>query len=260
MLDDSVKVRAAGSEDVQPVQIRPELREKLHHRDSVHGSMSEKDVQGLEYVDLSRLPYRHVKRVLDLVLALLGTAILLLPMLLVLLAVVIDDPGAPLFRQWRIGKDGKRFRILKIRSMRRDMPKYVSTADVADPDRCITRMGKILRKTSLDEMPQLLNVIKGDMSLIGPRPLIPGERGIHQMRRRFGVYQLRPGITGLAQINGRDNVSPEEKVRWDVRYLENMGFLFDVKIFLRTVLQVLNSEGVVEGRAGRRRFGRHKAH
>lgn len=260
MPNESVKNKAAGAENLQQVQIPGGMRSGLHLRNSLQGPISDADVQGLEYVDISRRNYRYVKRALDIVLALLGTAVLLAPMLLVLLAVVIDDPGAPMFRQWRIGRDGKRFRILKIRSMRRDMPKYVSTVDVADPDRCITRMGKILRKTSLDEMPQLLNVIKGDMSLIGPRPLIPGERGIHQMRQRFGVYQLRPGITGLAQINGRDNVSPEEKVRWDVRYLENMGFLFDVKIFLRTVLQVLNSEGVVEGRAGRRRFGRHKAH
>lgn len=235
---------AAGAENLSATRVEAGSRR--------HSTISDADVRDLEYVDVSRRFYRHVKRTLDLVLALLGAAVLLLPMLLVLLAVVIDDPGAPLFRQWRIGRDGKRFRIFKIRTMRRDTPRYLATADVADPDRCITRMGKILRKTSLDEMPQLINVIKGDMSLIGPRPLIPGEKSIHQMRLRFGVYQLRPGITGLAQINGRDNVSPDEKVRWDVRYLEKMGFLFDVKIFLRTVGQVLNSEGVVEGRAGRR--------
>ena len=123
----------------------------------------------------------------------------------------------------------------------------MATADVDDPDKYITRVGHVLRKLSLDELPQLFNVLKGDMSLVGPRPLIENEADIHIMRERFGVYSVRPGVTGLAQINGRDTVSPAEKVRWDVRYVEHFGFWMDVKILFATVPKIFGGEGVVEG-------------
>ena len=113
-----------------------------------------------------------------------------------------------------------------------------------DPDQYITRCGRFLRKTSLDEIPQLINVLKGDMSLVGPRPLISDEYEIHAMRMRFGVYSLRPGLTGLAQINGRDLVSPEEKVRWDVNYLERCSLWTDLKILLATVPKVFGCVGI----------------
>ena len=139
--------------------------------------------------------------------------------------------------------------------MKRKTPKYLSTMEVADPDQFITRVGKFIRKTSLDELPQLINVLLGDMSLIGPRPLISDEHEIHDMRMRFGVYNVRPGITGLAQINGRDLVSPGEKVRWDVKYLENFGFRMDLKILLATVPKVFGRAGVVEGFDSRKQSG-----
>ena len=192
--------------------------------------------------------YRNFfKRFFDIVLSGMALLFLIVPFLLIALAVFIDDPGKVFFRQYRVGRHGKRFKIYKFRSMKQSTPKYMSTAEVDDPNKYITRMGKILRKTSLDELPQLINIFKGDMSLVGPRPLISDEYEIHQMRSHFGVYELRPGVTGLAQINGRDTVDPAQKVRWDVKYLETFGLKTDLKILFATVPKVFGGEGVVEG-------------
>ena len=195
----------------------------------------------------SHRAYCFFKRAADIVLSGLGLVVLSLPIAVVALAVYIDDPGEVLFRQYRVGRDGKPFLLYKFRSMKRDTPKYMSTAEVDDPKKYITRVGRFLRKTSLDEIPQLLNVFRGDMSLVGPRPLIPDEEEIHRMRAAEGVYRLRPGVTGLAQINGRDTVSPTEKVRWDVAYLEHFGLIMDLKILIATVPKVFGAQGVVEG-------------
>lgn len=224
-----------------------EVLEKIQNAENLHSLIPEKKVKDLKYVDVSGRKYQHVKRAMDVVLSAVGLMVLLIPMFLVMLAVFIDDPGKPFFRQYRVGLGGKRFQLLKFRTMKKETPKYLSTMEVDDPNKYITRIGRFLRRTSLDEIPQLINVLKGDMSLVGPRPLISDEYEIHEMRSRFGVYNARPGITGLAQINGRDTVSPVEKVHWDVKYLENFGLWMDLKILFATVPKVFGKEGVVEG-------------
>lgn len=231
-------------------EISQEVKEKMEHAGSAHTLIDEDELADLKYVALPGRGYRFVKRTADIVLSALGLLVLLIPMGVVALAIYVDDPGKVLFRQYRVGRNGKRFRFYKFRTMREDTPKYLSTSEVDDPEMYITRLGKFLRKSSLDEIPQLFNVLKGDMSLVGPRPLISDEYEIHQMRTRFGVYNIRPGVTGLAQINGRDMVEPAEKVRWDVKYLENFGPMMDLKILLATVPKVFGGSGVVEGNHG----------
>ena len=209
--------------------------------------ITEEDVAGLVRVDASGKHYRIWKRFFDIFFSFLGLTILLLPIGIIALLVYIDDPGKVIFSQDRIGKGNKPFRLYKFRTMKLDTPKYMATSQVINPDQYITRVGKVLRKLSLDEIPQLVCVLKGDMSLVGPRPLIPGEKPIHDMRDRFGVYTVRPGVTGLAQVNGRDTVLPADKVRYDVKYVEKFGFFTDVKILFATVPKVFAGSGVVEG-------------
>ena len=192
-------------------------------------------------------PYRIVKRLMDLVLSFVSLLILLVPMLIVLIIDAVDLGGNPIFTQNRIGRGGKPFRIYKIRTMRRDTPRYLATGEISDPDRYITRVGRILRKLSIDELPQLLNILIGDMSIVGPRPLIPEEKGIHAMREKAGVYSLRPGMTGLAQINGRDTVLADEKVYWDTEYLRHFSFGQDLRIIFHSFIKVLAADGVQEG-------------
>lgn len=228
-------------------EIVDEVQEKIDNAPDLHQMIPEDCVRDLERVDLSRRPYRYLKRVLDVIVAFIGVAICLLPMILVALVVFIDDPGKPVFAQYRVGRRGKRFKLYKFRTMKRETPKYLSTMELDDPDRYITRVGRGLRKLSLDELPQLFNVIKGDMSLVGPRPLISDEYEIHAMRTRFGVYEIRPGVTGLAQINGRDQVGPEEKVRWDVEYMRSFGLLQDLKILFHTIPKVFRGSDVRDG-------------
>ena len=235
---------------VQPeheFEMPQEVIEQMNSSDGTVRMITEEDVSDLNYVDISGNPYRWWKRFFDIVLSAVGLLVLLIPMALVAIAVYIDDPGKVIFAQYRVGLNGKRFRLYKFRTMKMNTPKYMSTMDLHDPDQYITRVGRILRKTSLDEIPQLLNVLKGDMSLIGPRPLISDEYEIHTMRSRFGVFSIRPGVTGLAQINGRDTVSPNEKVHWDVKYLEDFGLKMDLKILFSTVPKLFGGEGVVEG-------------
>lgn len=199
----------------------------------------EESVRDLKYVDISNSLYIPVKRCLDIVFSAIGILTFLIPMLIISVLIYFDDPGRIIFSQYRVGRNGKLFKVYKFRSMKKTVPKYIAAMDLKDPQRCITRVGRILRKLSLDELPQLWNVLKGDMSLIGPRPLIPSEYDIHTMRMRFGVYNVRPGITGLAQINGRDKILPQEKLQLDVRYLQEFSFWSDLKIVLLTVPAVL---------------------
>ena len=207
----------------------------------------EEQLQDVKPATISAKGYCVVKRIFDIIASLLGICILLLPFALIAVVIYIDDPGSVVFSQNRVGRGGKLFRLYKFRTMKKETPRYMPTADVDDPAKYITRVGNVLRKLSLDEIPQLFNVLKGDMSLIGPRPLIPNEGDIHVMRERLGVYAVRPGVTGLAQINGRDLVQPADKVRWDVRYIEQFGMWMDVKILLSTVPKVFACVGVVEG-------------
>lgn len=228
-------------------EIVDEVREKIDNATDLHQLIPEDCVRDLDRVDLSRHPYRYFKRILDIVAASIGVALCLLPMIVVALVVFIDDPGKPVFAQYRVGRYGKRFKLYKFRTMKRETPKYLPTMEMDDPDRYVTRVGRGLRKLSLDELPQLFNVIKGDMSLVGPRPLISDEYEIHAMRTRFGVYDIRPGVTGLAQINGRDQVGPEEKVHWDVEYMRRFGIVQDLKILFHTIPKVFRGSDVRDG-------------
>lgn len=194
-------------------------------------------------MDAAKHPYHGVKRLMDIVLSAAGLVILLIPFLLVAVIIYIDDPGNILFRQDRIGRAGKPFRMIKFRSMKMNTPHYLSAMDLDDPDQYSTRVGRILRRLSIDELPQLLNVLRGDMSLVGPRPLIPNEQEIHEMRMRLGVYSIRPGVTGLAQINGREALGPAEKVRWDVCYLAHFGLWTDIRILFATIPALFRVSG-----------------
>ena len=182
--------------------------------------------------------YSFFKRLLDIVLS-LTALIVLAPLLLVLaLLVKLDSPGPALFKQKRVGRNEKLFDIYKFRSMYTSAPRDVATSELQNAESHITRVGRVLRKTSLDELPQLFNVLKGEMSLIGPRPLVPNEKDIHELRREKGAYRVRPGITGWAQVNGwRGDTSIEERIKCDIFYIENWTFLLDIKILFMTVLK-----------------------
>ena len=187
-----------------------------------------------------------MKRFLDVLLSLLAI-IFLSPLMLVICLIIICDDGMPvIFRQDRVGRGDKLFKIKKFRTMKNGTPN-LSTADFEESDEYITRSGKFLRRTSLDELPQLFNVLAGDMSFIGPRPLIPEESHIRDLRREYGVYSVRPGVTGWAQVNGRDCLSDEEKASYDREYIERRSLAFDTKIFFRTIKVVLTGKDVVEG-------------
>lgn len=201
-------------------------------------------VQERKQMDVSGKFYYKVKRILDVFTAAICLVVFALPLLILALVIYIDDAGSVFFFQDRVGRNGKLFRLCKLRTMKKDAPAYLSTEEMKNPGQYVTKVGRILRKLSLDEIPQLFNVLKGDMSLIGPRPLIPQEKEIHELRTKAGVYTLRPGMTGLAQIHGRDHVSKEEKAGWDTEYLQRFGFLTDLSILLRTVPKVIDSEGV----------------
>ena len=169
--------------------------------------------------------------------------LLLLPLLGAVALVVFVDDGPPvLFKHKRVGKDNELFTLRKFRTMRRET-KNTSQSELRGED-CLTRSGKFLRKLSLDELPQLLNICKGQMSFVGPRPLIPEEEEIRRLRLAAGVYAVLPGLTGWAQVNGRANVSDEEKVAFDREYIEKKSFLLDMKILVRTAFQVLTSKDV----------------
>lgn len=233
-------------EEQYTFEMSQEVEEKIRNAEAAQ-QIREEDVADLKHVEMPGLGYRIVKRAIDVVIALIGLLVLFIPILVICVAIYIDDPGKAIFRQYRVGRNGVRFKLYKFRTMKESTPKYLSTFEVENPKQYITKLGKFLRKTSLDEIPQLINVLRGDMSLVGPRPLISDEYEIHQMRMRFGVYNVRPGVTGLAQVNGRDTVTPADKVRWDVKYLENFGFKMDMKILFSTVPNVLTRRGVVEG-------------
>ena len=192
----------------------------------------------------------HLKRLNDVVLSALG--ILCLGWLLILLSIVIklDSPGPVLFKQKRVGMNKSHFYILKFRTMRIDTPKDMPTHLLANPQQYITRVGRFLRKTSLDELPQLFNILVGHMAVVGPRPALWNQFDLIAERDKYGANDVRPGLTGWAQINGRDELEIEEKARYDGEYVQNLSFTFDLKCFLATIKAVLNRDGVVEGGTG----------
>ena len=200
---------------------------------------------------------RVIKRFLDIILSGVAIAILAFPMLIVAIAIKIDDPGPVLFKQKRIGikKDGNstHFMILKFRSMRMTAPSEVPTHLLNNPDQHITRIGKFIRKTSIDELPQILQVFTGKLSWVGPRPVLWSETDLLEEREKYGANDVKPGITGWAQINGRDILDAPTKARFDGEYAAALnsgffkGFWMDVRCFFGTIGYVLKSEGVVEG-------------
>ena len=191
--------------------------------------------------------YKGVKRALDITFSIVGTAVISPILLAVAAAVKLDSKGPVIFKQERLGKDGKVFEIYKFRSMCVGA-EHMGTGQYSyKGDSRVTRVGKVIRATSLDELPQFINILKGDMSFIGPRPLIPEESHIRDLRREYGVYSVRPGLTGWAQVNGRDCLSDEEKAEYDREYIERRSLLFDTKIFFRTIWVVLTGKDVVEG-------------
>lgn len=196
------------------------------------------------------MEYLKVKRVIDLVLSVLA-AVILSPLFLILfIAIKVDTPGPIFFKQKRVGINKTHFNILKFRTMRIDTPKDTPTHLLGNPDQYITKVGKFLRKTSLDELPQIFNIIKGEMAIIGPRPALWNQYDLIAERDKYNANDVRPGLTGWAQINGRDELTINVKSALDGEYIEKMNFFFDAKCFVVTIISVLTSEGIVEGNTG----------
>ena len=191
--------------------------------------------------------YTHVKRILDALIAALALAALSPLMLALALIVKVTSPGPVLFRQKRVGLNKTHFMIYKFRTMRTDAPKDKPTHMLKDPAAFITPVGAFLRHSSLDELPQLINILRGEMALVGPRPALWNQYDLIAERDRYGANAVRPGLTGWAQVNGRDELSIDVKVRYDGEYVQNMSLLFDIKCLVRTVSRVARGSGVVEG-------------
>jgi O-antigen biosynthesis protein WbqP len=189
-----------------------------------------------------------VKYTFDWITAFIAT-IVFLPILIIPIAILIKltSKGPVLFKQKRIGQNKKYFSLMKFRTMRIDTPKDVPTHQLINPQKWITPLGKFLRKTSLDEVPQLFNILKGEMSIIGPRPALWNQEDLIQERDKYGVNALRPGVSGWAQINGRDTLSIPIKAKLDGEYLKKQSFWFDIHIILRSALRLFKDNSVVEG-------------
>ena len=193
---------------------------------------------------------KYGKRALDILLSGCAIVVLLPVYLLISAAIVLDDPGPVFFRQKRVGIHKTHFQILKFRTMKMNTPKDVPTHLLENPEQYITRVGRVLRKTSLDELPQIFQIFTGKMSIIGPRPALWNQFDLIEERDRYGANDVRPGLTGWAQINGRDELPIDVKARFDAEYVQNLSFRFDCKCFFGTITSVLKSEGVVEGGTG----------
>lgn len=194
---------------------------------------------------------RVFKRLIDFCLALVGLIILSPVFLILSLLIKFDSKGPVFFKQKRIGKNKKKFSIYKFRTMKIDAPNDAPTHLLENPDFFITKIGKYLRKTSLDELPQIINILKGEMSIIGPRPALWNQYDLIAERDNYGANDIPAGITGWAQINGRDELSIEEKAKLDGEYVENISLIMDIKCFYSTILSVVKSDGIVEGKKQR---------
>lgn len=194
--------------------------------------------------------YPKVKRIIDFVLSLTAMIVLCPVFLVIAILIKIDSKGPVFFKQKRIGKNKKYFYILKFRTMRTDTPKDVPTHLLSNPTIFITKIGKFLRKTSLDELPQIINILKGEMSIIGPRPALWNQYDLIDERDKYGANNIIPGLTGWAQINGRDELPIKVKAQLDGEYVHRISFMFDVKCFFNTIISVLKGDGVVEGGMG----------
>ncbi len=192
--------------------------------------------------------YFIIKRIIDLVLCILGVLVLAPVLFLIALSIKLDSKGPVFFRQKRVGKDKIYFQILKFRTMKVDAPNDAPTHLLANPECHITKVGRILRKTSLDELPQLFNIIKGEMAIVGPRPALWNQYDLIEERDKYGVNHVAPGITGFAQINGRDELTIVDKAKLDGEYIERMSIWIDIQCLFQTFIKVLKRDGVVEGK------------
>jgi O-antigen biosynthesis protein WbqP len=193
---------------------------------------------------------RCIKRILAVILSAVGILALSWLFLILCIAIKVESKGPVLFKQKRVGIHKRHFNILKFRTMRIDTPKDTPTHLLENPDQYITRVGKFLRKTSLDELPQLFNIFVGHMAIIGPRPALWNQFDLIEERDKYGANDVRPGLTGWAQINGRDELEIPVKAKLDGEYVQRIGFGFDVKCFFGTITSVLRHDGVVEGGTG----------
>ena len=193
------------------------------------------------------MSYAKIKRFIDILLSVLGIAFLLPLLLLVIIAIKLESRGPIFFKQNRVGIYKKYFYILKFRTMYINTPKDQPTHLLKKPEQWITKVGAFLRKTSLDELPQLVNILKGDMSLIGPRPALWNQYDLINERDKYDANNVYPGLTGLAQISGRDELKIEDKAKLDGVYSKNVNFLMDAGCFFKTILNVLKFDGIVEG-------------
>lgn len=196
-----------------------------------------------------------IKRLIDFLLATIGIIVLIPVWIILGVAIKVDDPGPVLFSQKRFAKDGKDgkpryFKIYKYRSMKTSTPKDTPTHMLENPEQYITKVGGFLRKTSLDELPQIFNIWMGQMAIVGPRPALYNQTDLYDERAKYGANKVAPGLTGWAQINGRDELEIEEKAKLDGEYVKKMSFLFDLKCFFGTFISVAKQDGVVEGGTG----------
>ena len=195
--------------------------------------------------------YKHFfKRFIDIILSFSGIVLLVGLFLIIAAVIFVDDPGPVLFKQKRVGKGKSYFNILKFRTMKLNTPKDTPTHLLENPDQYITRIGRFLRKSSLDELPQIWNIFIGNMSIIGPRPALWNQYDLIAERDKYGANDIQPGLTGWAQIHGRDELEIKEKARLDGEYVEKIGLFMDVRCFFGTISRVLRGEGVVEGGLG----------
>ncbi|MGE6611531.1 sugar transferase [Peribacillus sp. NPDC076916] len=195
--------------------------------------------------------YLKIKRLIDIILSIMGLIILSPIFLILIIAIKLDSKGPVLFKQKRVGIYKTHFNILKFRTMRIDTPKDTPTHLLQNPEQYITKVGKFMRKTSLDELPQILNIFVGQMSIIGPRPALWNQYSLIKERDKYGANDVPPGLSGWAQINGRDELPIEIKAKLDGTYVEKLSFWMDVKCFFGTIVSVVKSDGVIEGGTGR---------
>ena len=196
---------------------------------------------------MEKKPYLFIKRIIDIIFSIICLIILIPVFLIISIAIKIESKGPVIFKQKRIGKGKKYFTIYKFRTMRNDTPKDMPTHMLKNASGCITKVGNILRKTSLDELPQLLNILKGNMSIIGPRPALWNQDDLVEEREKYHANDIRPGLTGWAQVNGRDELEIPIKAKFDGEYIQKISLMFDIKIFFKTIINVFKHEGIVEG-------------
>lgn len=194
--------------------------------------------------------YMGIKRCLDFILAFVALFLFWWVLAILCIAIKIDSPGPVFFKQKRVGLHKSHFHILKFRTMRIDTPKDMPTHMLSNPDQYITKVGKFLRKSSLDELPQIINILKGEMSIVGPRPALWNQYDLIEERDKYGANDVVPGLTGWAQINGRDELEIPVKAKLDGEYVEKFGLAMDIKCFFGTITAVLSHKGVVEGGTG----------